>query len=186
MGAAPRTLDRYERRTFSLLYRILAEVTKDEDEREYSQRARNVLSEGHTGLYELAFRDLYDEIPYADCQLVWDILDMFRVLLGSWRALKTDEPMPDGLRFQGFDLNDPREAAMLGFATSLIEDSKYSEQQDRFGAEFAHGNSLSENLEMYQRMLTVFKPIWQSRVRGGGGYHLTADEMDQIRVAARP
>lgn len=181
-GDAPRSLNLVERQTLSLLEDILARTSGDPYERKAHEKQRDLLAEGHTGLYEEVFQGIYPEMPYEDCRLVWDILDMFRVLLGSWQKLGTGEPLPDDLKFRGFDGNHPRESRMLLFADRLLKDDKYEEQHERFYKELDGGNSHSPTLALYDRMLRVFKPIWQRRMRGVG-FHLSRDEIDQVRAA---
>ena len=57
-----------------------------------------------------------------------------------------------------------------------------------FHAEHERGNSHMPTLASYQRMLSVFKPLWQKKVKATGGpsnYRFSAEELQEI-ISAWP
>lgn len=78
--SAPTSLSPFERQTLALQHQILAYL--DANEADYHKRMAEVLTEGFTAEYSNVFSP-YSELPYDDCRLLYDILDMFRVMKAS-------------------------------------------------------------------------------------------------------
>jgi hypothetical protein len=125
--------------------------------------------------------------------LLWDILDMFRMLSASVDRLSADGRAAlgndeDQLRFGGFDLNDPRESRLLGYVRHLVGTDRWTEIKPRLADIGDDGNSHSRRLPTYERMLAVYTPIHEDSARGKRGHSidawlLTVDELKQVAEA---
>jgi uncharacterized protein YfbU (UPF0304 family) len=189
--SAPTSLSKRDRRQLALLHRIVQLVSDDEDEGKHHGRMIEVLEHGFTGEYSDEFLSIYDELPLDECRLVWDILDMFRVIEASVdnvgvdavRAL--DEHAEQALRFRGFDLNDRRESRLADYAAHMVHGDRWAELAVYFDDKHERGNSHAPTLDTYLRMRIVFQPIWEAMIHGPdrGRYHLTEGELLELARA---
>ena len=123
----PASLTMVERRMLAMQHEILSRLDADDDH-EVTRRTQHIraLIEGYAGEYGHEFADLYPEMSRRDCELVWDILDMFQTLKASASRLGSSEVATLGddadwaLTFPGFDGNDDYEVRLLGYADFLI------------------------------------------------------------------
>ncbi|MGW4340793.1 YfbU family protein [Rhodococcus koreensis] len=170
---------------------ILAALTADAHERQGHELAAEALRNGFAGEYSRVFGYLEPELDLNQCQLVWDILDMFRVLESSIENFTEDEVAELGnharwAQFSGFDVSDPIEGRMLGYLQHLIDTDRWTEIRPRLAEIGDNGNSHSRHLPAYERMVAVFKPIWTDVIRrqgNGSGYFLTAQQVRQVTDA---
>lgn len=191
---APPSMSAVERQQLSLLHRILARVVSDDDidgDAGYQLDRARVLEAGFTREYYKEFIAIQPEMSRRECQLVVDILEMFRAVHGGIRQLKgdsLDEEVRRRLRFDGFDGNHPEEQRLLTYACYLIEAGKWSELAPVFSDENDGGNSHAERLEIYLRMLAAFRPINEARLRDARRENiaLTRDELTRLAHARRP
>lgn len=180
--SAPTSLSPFERQTLALQHQILSHL--DKGEAEYHRRMQEVLTQGFTAEYGNVFSP-YSELPHDDCRLLYDILDMFRVMkasIGELDQAERDALLADhkyALYFQGFDGNDARECKMASYVDYLQATDRWTELTEDVKAADG-GNSHSLMLGRYQAMLGVFRPIWKEAVRGGGRALLTAEQLRQI------
>jgi uncharacterized protein YfbU (UPF0304 family) len=179
----PTSLSPFERQTLALQHQILALL--DEDEADYHRRMQEVVTQGFTAEYEDLFTP-YSELPRDDCLLVFDILDMFRVMkasIGELDGAERDALLADhkfALYFQGFDGNDAREGKMASYVDYVQATGRWTELAEDVKAADG-GNSHSLMLDSYQAMLDAYRPVWKEAVRGGGGRSLlTAEQLRQI------
>jgi hypothetical protein len=197
---APRSLSVIERRQLGLLHQILEVLTRDEGETadgwaaQYHHQMVEILDSGYVADYYKPFEPVRPELTDRECTLVHDILEMFMWLERSAAELTDAErsTLGDsaryGLVFRGFDFNDSVESRLAGYAHYLIKDDRYRPLADRFDDRHERGNSHAPLLATYQRMLAVWKPIWDRKTAHIGGldnYLLTADELREV-LAARP
>lgn len=118
---------------------------------EYEERIE-ILKSGYSILYEEVVPWLFDEVSEADCEFVYDVLNMF-ALLEAFYAKNPGSPLATqlGAHFTGFDGNE--EGRFWRFATFLIEDQgKWDYLRSAKG--FAL-NSHSPRAPMYGRMLAA-------------------------------
>lgn len=191
---APATLPKRTRHQLALLHGIAAALA-DEDNggAEHHQRVAEVFRSGYTAEYPDAFVGIDDELPAHECELVWDILDMFRVLkasvaeVGIKKVKALDEHAERVLVFRGFDLNDARESRMLSYVRYLMANERWDDLAEAIDPKNDRGNSHSRMLPVYERMLTAFKPIWERIIRGDmrgrGSYTLNEVELAEILEA---
>ncbi len=186
--SAPTSLSKRDRRQLALLHRILELVSDDEDEKQHHQTLIEVLECGYTGEYSHEFISIYDELPLDECRLVWDILDMFRVIgasvdkIGVEDVRALDEHAEHALRFRGFDFNDRRESRLADYAAHVIRSGRWSELAVYFDDQHERGDSHAALLASYLRMLRVFQPMWEAMIHGPGRgqYHLNKTELSEI------
>jgi len=189
----PSSLSAMDRRRLAMHHEVLAILKADEDyESGYHRQMIEVLDCGYTAEYYRTFQMIEPEMTQRECALVHDILDMFRTVEASVKALVDNERSALGehkdyaLKFRGFDFNDSRESRLASYANFLIKDGRWTELSDRFDDEHEHGNSHMPTLASYQRMLSVWKPLWQDKVKSFGGpnsYRFTVEELQQVLAA---
>lgn len=189
---APESLSSIDRKTLSLLHRILAQVLPEDandvdGDRDYQLQRAEVLEEGFTGEYWWEMAGFRTELSTRDCDLVNEILQMFRIITFSIQHLKDEgQEVPSrvdtGLKFDGFDHNDPLEAHMAAYVRYQLRDpDSWAELRPQL-QESDNGNSHRPMLGTYQRMLATYRRILNDRGnRGSRTLHLlTADELEQI------
>jgi len=186
----PRALSFQQRQVLALQYEILALLHADDEyELQHNHTMAEVLREGYAGEYGTVFGAMQPEMSRSECKLLWDILDMFRMLSASIDRLSADDRGALGkdnegrLRFGGFDLNDSREGRR-----HLVGTDRWTEIKSRLAEIGDNGNSHSPRLSSYERMLAVYMPIHEDSTRGKRGHSmdawlLTVSELKQIAEA---
>lgn len=191
----PHTLSFQQRQLLARQNEILALLhAADEYESQYHRTIAEVLREGYAGEYDRVFGGMQPEMSRSECKLVWDVLDMFRVLGASIDRLSADDRAALGddnahrLRFGGLDLNDSRECRMLSYVRHLVDTDRWTEIKPQLAEIGDNGNSHSRRLPSYERMLAVYMPIDKDITRGKRGHSidawlLTVDELKSIADA---
>ncbi|MDZ4797684.1 MAG: YfbU family protein [Bryobacteraceae bacterium] len=96
------TLTPAERLQLVNQYRILEALYPDEAEH-YAEH-REIVAEGITIRYGELFGELSDEIDVIEGKYVCEVLDMYKMLLGSFLALEDKQGLTEkDVRFRGFD-----------------------------------------------------------------------------------
>lgn len=186
------TLTSYERASLILQHQNLlatqGNLPKESYDPKWHERAIEVLERGYEGEYPQLFPNQAEALSAYDCELVWDILDMFRVIHFSVEALGENGWDAVGIenaewfgKFTGFDYQRERESQMAGYTEYLVKSGRWTEQEElvKRGT-----NSHRQMLPTYQAMLGTFKPLWREAARGGGRCHLSAQDLRQILLAA--
>ncbi|MFJ8896640.1 YfbU family protein [Leifsonia sp. NPDC102414] len=189
---APESLRFMDRKVLAMLHRILALAADgdteaaDGDRVDHLQRAK-VLERGFAGEYWGEAAGFATELSHRDCDRVFEIMDMFRTLNSSMLQLEVDgshvgDDLNRSLTFGGFDHNDGLEGHMADYVKYLTETDRYT---DLIPAIESHdrGNSHMRMLDVYSRMLAVYRPIWTSRSRGYPDGLLSIEELKQIAAA---
>ena len=146
------SLTNKERLEYIYLLRILEKLYPEQSE-EYSQY-RNALQRGFSLHYADMMIELSeDELSINECKKVLDILEMYRGIIYSYRALKrenTDISLTDeDVKFPGFDGNN--EYYHMAYVEYFIDDlDRYSEIQELSNGYY---NSHSRMLWQYEKML---------------------------------
>lgn len=190
------SLNPFERKVLQMLHRNLLAAKGDLSDSYYDGelevRSLKVLENGFMGEYAQEFADIQEPIGRSECELVWDVFDMFRVIQSSvrelgkepWSQINVEDAEFLG-SFQGFDFNDPTESRLGNYAQYLIKTDRWTEQEEAFSRENSYGNSHTQMLPTYRAMLRVFKPLWRETIRGGlARRHLTAKDLEQVLLAA--
>lgn len=191
----PQSLSTYQRRHLALQHEILANViVEPEWEAAYHREMMEVLNSGYTAEYYKTFQMIEPEMTARESKLVYDILEMFTRIERSVAALQDGELASLGrhagyaLKFRGFDFNSPQEGRLASYAHHVIKSGRWTDLADRFSDENERGNSHMPTLAAYQRMLSVWQPMWDQKINSYGGpndYQFTVAELQQI-VAAWP
>lgn len=191
----PPSLSAIERRAFILQHEILAHLTAESDEpnggwdAKYHRRMVEVLNRGFATEYDDLFQEIQPEMTRREASLVRDILEMFDNIQRSLSVLtEADRTMlgenaENSLTFSGFDFNDSHEGRLADFARYVISTGRWESMAKYFDNEHERGNSHFPTLASYERMLAVWRPLWQAMLKNYGGpnkYVLTADELRQI------
>jgi uncharacterized protein len=187
--AGPPSLTLFERSVLAAQHRMMA-ATQDVDDYESEDHLKvaEILENGFSGEYDTAFLNLDSELSRAECRLLWDILDMFRVLESSITRIdaaqraEVGEQAEHALSFRGFDFNDALEAKLARYTKFLIRQDQWAEQVGVL--EHDGGNSHSPMLETYKRMLAAFSSIWSLRTndysRGLDRLYLDLEELKTV------
>ncbi|SDI69782.1 hypothetical protein SAMN04488693_1198 [Arthrobacter subterraneus] len=185
-------LSPFQRRLLVQLHRAILAAKGDLSAEYYdaAEEARGVelLEHGFTGEYSEEFAGINPPMSQSECELVWDIFDMFRVIGSSVSALGKDGWTQLGVderygSFRGFDGNHSLENRLLSYAKYLVRNDRWEEQANVFEGH-GGGNSHTQMVPTYRAMLRVFKPIWSLTVRSGSRWHLSVDELRQVLEAA--
>jgi uncharacterized protein len=189
-GVHPVHLSPVERRILSLQHEILGKL--DPDLEHYHRLRSEALDAGYAAEYAEEFLGVEPGLTVRDCELVQDMLDMFRVL-----KVSTDKLGPaavDGLgehaglllTFCGFDASDPVEGRMLGYARHLLATDRWTDLAAYFDQRHDRGNSHRRTLPQYRRMLETYEPLFKAKAEGRG---LTPDQylfsVDELAAVAR-
>ena len=186
------TLTSYERASLILQHQAVLAAQGRLSEEVYSaewyERAIEVLERGYEGEYPRLVPSHAETLSAYDCELVWDILDMFRVIhfsveaLGKngWDAIGIENAEWFG-KFKGFDYQRERESQMASYTEYLVRSGRWTEQEEFVKKGL---NSHTQMLPTYQSMLGVFKPLWREAARGGGSSRLSTQDLRKILLAA--
>jgi len=186
----PAHLTAVERRTMSLLHQVLAKL--DLEDENYHRLRAQALDEGYTAEYGDEFLGMEPELPVRDCELVRDILDMFRVIKASVNRLSPGAVASlehaGLLEFAGFDANDPLEGRLLYYARHLLETDRWTDLAEYFDDAHDGGNSHHQALPSYRRMLEAYEPLFKAKAGGRGlgpdHFLFSAHELATIARAA--
>src|SRR5262245_16898442 len=156
-GTKAMRLTRAERLVLANQYRILEKLYPEEAS--YFENSRSVVEQGYELEYAWIAERVYDEaqcLSTEECREVYKILQMHEDLVRSYESLadKTGIDKADIL-FCGFDGN--HEAKWLGYCEHVCEPKG---DRPRF-TELSRGdhfNSHMPMLDVYRRMLKVWKP----------------------------
>jgi uncharacterized protein YfbU (UPF0304 family) len=137
--------------------------------------SRRIIAEGYTIQYEDVFKEVWPEMEIEECKYVYDVLDLYRVLIDSYNALTDKKGLtPEDVRFQGFDANN--EGKHHGFVMHLRKQGKWTETLT--GSLNSHSISTKS---LYPRMLAKFKPISdQILASHRGNCQLTAEQIREV------
>lgn len=166
----PHSLSMEQRQILAQQHEILTLLyVEDNDRARHHADMAEALREGYAGEYDSVFAPVQPEMSRTECGLVWDILDMFRVLGASVDRLTPedramlDDDIESRLRFAGFDSNDPLEGRLLGYVAYLIRTDRWVETSERLQEVGDGGNSHHQCLPAYVRMLETHKQILEVR-----------------------
>jgi len=190
------SLTPYQRKVLQLLHRNLLATQGGLTESYYNDeqevRSIQILESGFAGEYAGEFADISEPLTRSECELVWDIFDMFRVIQASVRELGKDGWNQISVKdaefhgtFRGFDFNDSDEIRLANYAEHLVKTNRWAEQKNAFSRENEGGNSHTQMLPTYRAMLRVFKPLWRRAIRGSIPQHyFSAKDIEEVLLAA--
>lgn len=157
---------------------LICDLAKPSEERELDPGfISTAVCDGDIWAIDWAYPGLQLGVPTPpEVSRVGDILEMWTRLEHSYAAL--DEPEkarvsaeigPGGIQFGGFDGNNETEA--MHIARLLV--NKLERWENFEGRNF---NSHYPSMDMHERLLGAFQPIWEKKL-GGSVYDLSADEL---------
>lgn len=191
----PPSLSAVDRRLLAMQHEILtALTTADDDEKhgweaQYHRQMVEVLNSGYTSEYYRTFQMIQPEMTDRECSLVNDILEMFTQFewsvqhLGDEQRALLGEKAGRALTFGGFDFNDSQEVRLASYAQFLVNDDKWLEMAKYFDSKHERGNSHMPKLAFYQRMLSVFQPMWQKKINAMGAPNNYCFNVKELREA---
>ena len=152
--------------------RILEKV--DSENAESYKKDREIITRGYTIEYEDVFTEIYDEMSVEECRYVYDVLDLYRVLIRSYDELKDKEGLsPDDVKFQGFDANN--ESKRWAFAEYLKKEGRWTETLTGY----LNSHSMS-TMSLYPKMLERFEPIREQILNSHSNWIITADQIKKV------
>lgn len=187
------SLSKVERKTLALVYQLFLSIQGDLPSGLYDKESFRQSAEafecGYEGEYHHIFAGEETGLSYDECRLVWDILDMFRVIKFSVDTLGQNGWQQTGVvnaerhgTFRGFDGQVDLESRLSGYVKFLVRTGRWEEQKEILAA--TGGNSHRKMLPTYRSMLAVFKPTWRKVVNRGGRYHLNLEEIRSVLMAS--
>ena len=202
----PRSMSVLERHTLAAHHRGLALLAAQQNDdaagivggdEKYHLDVVEVLERGYTAEYRELFSAVVPEMSPRECDLVGDIMEMFTHVEAAWSRLtasdraslvEVDEYAEDALTFRGFDLNEPFESRLAGYARHLVRTGRWVQMAAHFDDEHEHGNSHARMLATYQRQLDAWQPLWERKRagavhRGPRAYALTVDDLRTVLQA---
>lgn len=187
-GDVPQSLTMTERLLLANQAKILAALTPEDAD--HHTRRSETLEEGYAGEYSDVFAAIGPELTRTECALVWDLLDMFRILSTSIDALSPadrqtlGEDRIDRLKFRGFDLADELEGRLLSYVRYLVRRGRWTELGPRLKEIGDDGNSHHRCLPFYQRLLEAYQAIVSARIVARGhtldAYRLDRDQLIEL------
>ena len=164
-----------ERQILYNQYQILSLLCPEESK--YFELKMKILSNGYTSEYGDVV-NFENEIPEEDCDFVYDVLSMYRDLYFSFDKLDEKSNISkDDVVFRGFDGNN--ECKYYVFASFLLKEKDIFNEFADVGV-----NSHASRIDMYKKMLAVYKPILDDKI-GKYREYLTKGEILSIINAWR-
>lgn len=168
----PTTLTPVERLQLINQFRIL-EKLYPENAQDYAE-SRGIIARGYTIQYEEVFSEVFEEMDIEESKYVYDVLDMYRVLIQSYDALADKKGLtPEDVRFRGFDGNN--ESKRHAFVEHLKKQGKWAETLT--GGLNSHSMS---TMSLYPRMLERYEPINRQILATHGRWELTAEQIREV------
>lgn len=138
----------------------------------------DALRKGYTSEYygaeEIARRD---ELDAEGTQFVIDVLNMYSSLQYAANVHNMDDEIKDDVIFPGFDGNAGD--GYLGYANFLVDNGSFTNVKPLDVT--PHLNSHTMVNEIYERMLSAYKPIFRSKIHGSPrDLVLTPEEVKRI------
>jgi len=154
----------------SILKRLDPENAEDYDDQ------IKILHSGYTIRYGEVFQPVFEEMPIEECEYVYDVLDMHRILITSFESLTDKQGLTaDDVRFRGFDGNN--ETKRWAFAEYLQKKGMW--QETLIGGMDNHGMAMTPH--RYPQMLKRYEPIKQHIVDSlSGKWQLTAEQIKEV------
>ena len=167
------TLTPFERLSLMNQFSMLKAVDP-ENESHYDDQIE-ILRSGYTIMYGEVFKYVYEEMEEDECRYVFDVLDMHRILINSFEALKDKQGLTaDDVVFEGFDGNN--ETKRYAFAEYLRKAGRWKETL--VGDLNSHSIM---TMHRYPKMLERYEPIKKQILDSHmGKWQLTAEQIKTV------
>jgi len=168
-----KTLTPVERLQLINQFRIL-EKLYPEHAKDYAE-SRAIIAAGYTIQYDEVFTEVYEEMNVEEGRYVYDVLNLYRILIQSYEALTDKKGLtPEDVRFRGFDGNN--ETKRWAFTEHLKEQGKWTETLT--GGLNSHSET---TISLYPRMLEKYEPIREKMLASHTvNWLLTAEQIKEV------
>jgi len=144
------------------------------EKNELLEALRRGYSSDYSDAEQIARRD---ELSIEGSQFVIDVLNMYSSLQYAADIRNLSDKLKKDVMFEGFDGNAGD--GYLGYTNFLVDNGSFTNVKPL--DKYPHLNSHSMVNEVYQRMLSAYKPIFRSKINGSPkDLVLTADEVQKI------
>lgn len=142
-------------------YKILSDLARlhgDEDEEKSYYNNVELLQHGYSREYEGLFEEISDdELHKEDCDLVWDILELYSYMRSSYKQLENSSLSETDIEFNGFDGND--ESKFLAYCNFIIfKLNRFCELTENKKDFNSHYRVCSKYKKMIERWTEMGKP----------------------------
>ena len=161
---APYTLTTAERYLLMRMDTVMAKI--EPEYRDSYMKNVEAFQEGYTAEYSRIFSQMYKELSRKNCELVWDILDMLRMLGVSYERLDEHDKQyvdEESCHYRGFDHNDELEGSMASYVEYLAITKRWEETISDSRQYSDNGNSHCPMLPTYERMLSAYQKVRNQR-----------------------
>lgn len=142
----------------NLLLKALVDRAKPENN-ELLEALRRGYSSDYYGIEDIAHRD---ELSPEGAQFVIDVLNMYSALQYAADIHNLSDKIKEEVVFRGFDGNAGD--GYLGYTNFLVDNGSFTNIKPLDKS--PHLNSHSMVNEIYERMLSAYKPIFKSKIHG--------------------
>ena len=133
---------------YTILEKLSILQGETDEAKEYARKAR-IIKEGFSYSYNECTDIIQEELPLEECKLVWDTLEMYSIILSSYRKIENPKVQIDEITFYGFDGNN--ESDLLSYCEFILNDlDRYNELAPDGRKDF---NSHSRCRDKYRRMI---------------------------------
>lgn len=152
--------DMYQKLCLTNQYKILRDLAilrNDKHDEELYENNITILQNGFSYDYKKLFNEFSNDMTSEECELVWNILDLYCVMKHSYDKIKNPSIRRDEIYFRGFDGNN--EIQLFDYCKFIIFNlSCFCELTEDGKADF---NSHCEMYNKYKKMVDKWISIGQ-------------------------
>ena len=100
------------------ILRDLAILRKDKNDEEIYDNHIMILQNGYTYNYQCLFEEFSPDMTIEECELVWDILDLYCAIKYSYKRIENSSINENDIYFKGFDGNN--EIQLLSYCKFIM------------------------------------------------------------------
>ena len=151
------------------ILRDLAVLKKDENDEELYDNNIKILQNGFAHNYTDLTDELSNDMLNEDCELVWDILELYSYINFSFKRLKNSTIKETDIKFIGFDGNN--ELELRSYCKFIIKDlHRFCELLD----------SSNDDLNSHHEMFMNYKKMIEKWNDMGKPYELSEEQIIEI------
>lgn len=160
----------------SLENNLMLKEMVDENKLEKNELLQALRKGYSSDYYDAEYIASHDELDPEGARFVIDVLDMHSALQHAAEVHNMSDEIKEDVIFRGFDGNAGD--GYLGYVNFLVDNGSYTYVKPL--DKIPHLNSHMMVNEIYERMLSAYKPIRKAKVYSARNQTLTADEVKQI------